>query len=324
MKYTIAALLALAAAVAWYFGIRSLTHNEPERQEPAEFTVQPGQPDAEMLAGAWETDDPFAAPPAQMGIRLELAANRRVPFSHGKVTGDGVQKFVIMRICLYQRIARGEEHGWFSADPLGGASWDGHRLRMEYPGRALNSIIQGGLALDLAYNVQKGFWTGNYTRGGVSKLVRLTRPGASRNAQPNPFVGGWSERFDPSPRAPRIAVCVYIAQGADGAFVVWCNRSQGPIIDPREGSDVATFPQMDGDALGAQINGDTLTLQEGIDWGGVAGKHPEKFTGKLSPDGTKIIGTWVERNPESWFGPPSATFTKMTEGESCWSQPPSR
>jgi len=307
---------------------------EREQQEREQFTVQPGQPDAEMLAGAWEADDPFAAPPAQMGICLKLLANRRVPFSHGKVTGDGPQKFMSFDIRVYQRAAGEDHQGWFSTThPRGGASWDGQRLRIEFHGVGTSNFIAGDLALDLTFDEQKGVWTGGYTRGSVAKPVRLTRPGAASKSKANPFLGGWSEsgRFGPSPPAPSTPNCVYIAQGSDGALVSWRNSNFGPIMDPREGDANAMFQENDGDALGVQINGDTLTLQEGIDWAGIAGKPPEKFTGKLSPDGTQIVGTWAPHAPESWGGPPAppdqnrspagpvTTFTRMT-GQSCWSQ----
>jgi hypothetical protein len=306
---------------------------EREKEERAQFTVQPGQPDAEMLAGAWETDDPFAAKPTQMGIFLKMWANRRVPFHQGKVTGDGPQKFMSLDIRVYQRAAGEEKHGWFSTTNAGGASWDGNRLRIAFHGGGPGTFVQGDLALDLTFDVQKGVWTGTYTHDSVTKPVRLTRPGASRKAASNPFLGGWSEsgRFGPSSPASRVPQCVYIAQGSDGTLVSWRNTYLGPSINPREGYATATIQENDGDALGVQINGDTLTLQEGIDWAGVAGKPPEEFTGKLSPDVTQILGTWGPSDPAIWGGRPTppdqkpsrggpvTTFTKMT-GQSCWSQ----
>jgi hypothetical protein len=305
---------------------------EREQQERAQFTVQPGQPDAAMLVGAWEADDPFAAKPAQVGIRLKLVANRRVPFSHGKVTGDGMQKFMSFDICVYQRAAGEEKHGWFSTTQ-GGASWDGSRLIVAYHGAGTYAFVQGDLALDLTFDEQKGFWAGSYSRDGVSKPVRLTRPGAARNGPSNPFVGDWSEsgRMGPSAPAALTPTCVDIAQGLDGTFVAWRLSNSGPIIDPREGDAIALLQENDGDALGVQINGDTLTLQEGIDWAVIAGKGPEQFTGKLSADGIQIVGTWAAHAPESGKERPASpdenhsptgpvtTFTKMV-GQSCWAQ----
>lgn len=273
-----------------------------------------------------------------MGIRLKLLANRRVPYHQHQVTGDGIQKFVSFDICFYQRAAHQERHGWFSTSSGGGATWDGGRLSIAFHGAAPDAFVQEDLALNLTFDEQKGFWTGSYSRGGVSKPVRLVRPGASQKGHSSPFMGAWSAsgRLGPSPPAPRTPTCIYIAQGLDGAFVAWRNGNFGPVIDPREGFDVASFKETDGDALGVQIDGDTLTLQEGIDWAAVSGKGPEKFTGKLSPDGTQIIGSWVTHAPESWGGSsspqepkpsstvPVTTFTRMTMGQSCGSQPPSR
>lgn len=309
---------------------------ERERQEQAEFTVQPGQPDAEMLAGAWETDDPFAGKPAQMGIMLKLVANRRVPFQQGKVTGDGPQKFLSFDIRLYERAAGEDQGGWFSTSNAGGASWDGNRLRIEFHGAGTDTpFIHGDIALDLSFNQQKGFWTGNYTRGNTSKPVQLTRPGAASKATSNSFLGAWSETSTMDALHPALhqPTCVHIAQGSDGILVSWGVTRLGPIVDRREEAGTALFQEIDGGALGVEIDGDTLTLQEGIHSGAVSGHGPQRFIGKLSPDGTQIVGTWAPHAPESSGVPstrqdqsqsaagPVTTFARMT-GQGCWSQRP--
>ena len=290
---------------------------EREEQERSQVTVEPGGPDTEMLAGAWETDDPFASKPSQMGILLEILANRRVPFHQGKVVGDGPEKIASLDVRVYQRVAREDKGGWFSTTKHGGASWDGHQLRIEFNGRGAGTFIQGELALDLTFNEQKRFWMGSYTRDSVTRPVLLARPGASRKAVSNPFLGGWSENG-------RIGGlrCVYIAQGLDGTLLAWRDTRMGPTINPNEGMTTATFQENNGDALGVQIIGNTVTLQEGIYWGGIAGQPPRKFTGKLSPDESQIMGSWEVPGPQSQ--PTTAevtTFTRMA-GQSCWSQGP--
>jgi hypothetical protein len=298
---------------------------ERKRQEQAEYTVEPGEPDAEMLAGAWEADDPFAPSPAQMGIFLHIVANRRVPFHHGRVTGNGPQKFQDMQFRVYERIGSKDEGGWFSTTgPNGGASWDGHRLRILPTHLGPGTFAPGEFALDLNFNEQKNVWTGSYTRGGVTSRVRLVRPGALLKAVPNPFLGVWSQsgRLGPSPPAPHIPRCVYIAQGSDGTLVSWSDTRFGPSIDSSEGFGTANFQENDGD---------TLTLQEGIYWASLGGNLPERFIGKLSPDGAHIIGSWmphwaVSPVTQGRKQPPSGpvtTFTKIT-GESCWSQAPNQ
>ena len=97
----------------------------------------------------------------------------------------------------------------------------------------------------------------------------------------------------------------------------------GPTINPSEGMTTAFFQENDGDALGVQITGNTVTLQEGIYWGG---QGPRKFTGKLSPDKSQIVGNWgpIFRATEAQNQPAvgeAATFTRAV-GQSCWSQGP--
>jgi hypothetical protein len=306
---------------------------ERKRQEQAEFTVQPGEPDAEMLAGAWEGDDPFAPYPAQVGIFVQILANRRVPFRHGRITGSGPQKFQEMQVRVYERIGGKDEGGWFSTTAPDGVSWDGHRLLILPAHLRPGTFASGEFALDLIFNERKGLWTGRYTREGVTRRVHLVRPGALSKAVSNPFLGVWSESGRPghSPSAPPIPRCVYIARGSDGILVSWRDTLFGPAIDPSEGLSTATFQEKDGDAMGVKIDGGNLILQEGIYWAGLGGNAPEQFIGKLSPDRVHIVGEWEPSSPQrpegspalpsqeqlaSW---PTMTFTRIT-GSGCWPQ----
>jgi hypothetical protein len=314
---------------------------ERKREEEAEFTVQPGEPDAEMLAGAWEANDPFAPYPAQMGIFVQIVANRRVPFYHRMVTGNGPQKFLEMQVRVYERIGGKDEGGWFSTTAPDGVSWDGHRLRILPTHVRPDTFAHGELALDLTFNEQKDLWTGSYTRGGVTKRAELVRPGALSKTASNPFLGAWSDPFlgvwsesgrsGPSPPAPHMPRCVYITRGSDGTLVSWRDTLFGPAVDPSEGLSTAMFQEDDGDALGVKIDGDTLMLQEGIYWAAIGGNAPERFTGMLSHDGMHIIGKWMPPGPQpSWNeapGPqgqqepasrPVTTYTRTTS-QSCWS-----
>jgi hypothetical protein len=288
---------------------------EREQQEAAQVTLEPGGIDAEMLAGNWEAGDPFAGKPAQIGILLKLLANRRVPYSHGKVTGDGPQKIADLQIRVYQRAAGEDKGGWFTTHG-GGADWDGHRLQISFNGNGPGVFIQGQLGLDLAFNEKIPAWTGSYTREGVTKPILLTRPGASREGAPHRFVGGWLENGWIGG-----ARCVYIAQGLDEGFVAWRVSSSGPTINPEEGMNTVTFHENDGDSLGVQIDGDTVTLQEGLYWAGLAGQAPRKFTGRLSPDQSQIVGTWVPdlSRPPDHKENGNTTLTRLN-GQGCGSQ----
>lgn len=292
---------------------------EREQQERSELTVEPGEPGGEMLAGAWEAESPFAGESSQMGILLKILANRRVPFLQGKVVGDGPEKIASFDVRVYQRVAGEDKGGWFSTNHGGGASWDGHRLRIEFNGDNPGSFVKGKLGLDLAFNRGNLTWTGSYTRNAATKPIVLARPGASSKGVSNPFLGGWLESGRPG--ASR---CVYIAQGSDGTFISWRNSRMGPTINPSEGMATAFFQENDGDALGVQITGNSATLQEGIYWAGIAGRPPRKFTGQLSTDESQIVGSWgpILQSPETENQPAvgeAVTFTRMS-GQSCRSE----
>ncbi len=312
---------------------------EAERveEERSQVTLGPGEPDAETLAGNWETDDPFARKRSQIGILVNINANRRVPFHQGKVAGDGPQKIASFYVRVYERVARKDEGGFFTTAKDGGASFNGHLLQIKADGsgsrrrarrngrrrKCSGTIIQCELALDLTFDGQKRLWIGTYTRNDVTRPVVLARPRASLKAASNPFLGGWSENIGVGGSGSR---CVHIAQGLDGTFLAWDDARNGAFVDLSEDMTTATFQENVGDALGVHIKGHTLTLEEGIYWGGVAGQGPRKFTGKLSADKSRIVGSWgriiqvkgAKANPGAGE---VTTFTRMAD-KSCWSQGP--
>ena len=89
--------------------------------------------------------------------------------------------------------------------------------------------------------------------------------------------------------------------------MAWRDGIFGPEMEPRQPPATATFQESYGDSLGAQITGETLMLQEGIYWAG--GQPPRKFTGKLSFDGSQIVGTWGPISPPSQ-GQPALLFQR--------------
>ena len=304
---------------------------ERERRQRAQYTVQPGEPEAEVLAGAWEADDPFAGKPEQLGIALRISAERRVPIHLGKATGDGPQKFRTVDVRLYHRGAGEDKFERFSTG-TDGTTWDGHRLRIESNSSGPRSIFQGNLVLDLTFNLEKGIWTGNYTHDAVTNPVQLTRPGALAKAASNRFLGAWSVSDTP-PAAPGTSQCLYVFQGSDGKLIAWRDSKGAPMANPGVSRAMGTFEEDDGLEMTAQSSGDTLILQLASFWSGGIGQRDEKFAGKLTPDGTQINGTWGPDDQEArrgfpsqpdpgWSMPaPATTFTRMA-GPSCWSQSP--
>ncbi len=285
------------------------------RSQDSVATVRPGQPDAETLAGYWEAKDPFARGSAQVGILIKILAHRTVPRSPNSGFVAGPQQFAEFDIGFYERTSpTAVRIGWFTVAPDGGASWDGHRLRIKFNDGGPGVFIPSKLRLDIAFDQANHTWAGTYTRNRETKSIALRRPAASTPGASTRFVGAWRElrpvRFDSS--------CIYIAQGSDRAVLAWRSYSWGRIADPRQGSGMASIWQTDGDALGIHIEGDTLTLQEGLYSGGIVGGNlPRKFVGKLSPDGSQIIGSWTEADsmPLLHAQPPpsdSATLAKST------------
>lgn len=255
-------------------------------------TVRPGQPDAETLGGYWEAKGPFARGSAQVGILIKISAHRTVPRLPNSGFVAGPQQFTEFDVGFYERTSpTAVRIGWLAVAPDGGASWDGHRLRIKFNDIGPGVFIPSKLRLDVAFNHANHTWAGTYTRNRESKSIALRRPAASIPDASTRFVGAWREvrpvRFASS--------CIYMAQGADGAVVAWRDSRSRPIGDLRQGWSM-TIWQTDGDALGIHIDGDTLTLQEDLYSGGVAGGNylPRKFFGKLSPDGSQIIGSWTE------------------------------
>ena len=310
-------LFALACLALVGFLPRRTTPARMSTSQQSTFTVGPGEPDAETLSGYWEANDPFTDSRSQIGILLKIIANRRLPPGAETAIAVGPQKIVSFDISVYRRTGSELKMGWFSAVPDGGASWDGHRLQIQFDGTHPTDFIQGRLSLDLAFDERGQSWTGDYTRKNETRAMILTRPGASSPDPPSSFAGVWQEQG----RAQ--SSCFYIVYAAHGTPLSWRNSRVGPIIDPREME--RSLQEADGDGMGAQVDGDTITLQEGIYWSVLAGRLPRKFIGKLSSDGSQIIGKWYSRAPDNDLNPPNlvgtmrnlATLTRIA-GQSCW------
>ncbi len=251
----------------------------------AQSTVSISQDDAEMLSGFWETHDPFASKLAQLGILLNVE-----PGEPGR-----------LKVRVYERLAGNEKGGWFNTDNGGGASWDGHRLRIERNGKSTD-VFPDQMAIDLTFNGQKRLWTGTYTRRGTTKAVVLSRPAGLLKPASNPFLGRWHENDTNR--------CVYIVQGSDGKLLAW-RTTMSP--------SAVSFHEY-GDALGVEIESNTVTLREGIAEADSTGNMPEKFVGKLSADGSQIVGHWQGSVRRAELGTGEATTFTRPVGPSCWSQ----
>lgn len=266
---------------------RSMGPNARVSQQSA-ATVRRRQPDAETLAGYWEAKDPFARASAHVGILIKILANRAVPLSPNSGFVVGPEQFADFDVGFYERTSpTAIRIGWFTVAPDSGASWDGHRLRIKFNDGGPGVFIPSKLRLDVAFDQANHTWVGTYAQNRETKSIALRRPAASIPDASTRFVGAWREVGDRGWQH-----CFYVAEAADGAFFSWRNSYIGPSFSPLEMQ--RTYQEIDGDAVGVQIDGNSITLQEGIYWPGLGGNRPRKFVGTLSPDGSQIIGSWTE------------------------------
>jgi hypothetical protein len=255
-----------------------------------------------MVAGPWESDDPILGKTTQIGILFQISTIRKVRLSHGAVVGDvSVERELPPDFYFYQRTPGDDDGSGFGSarviSHLSSSSWDGQRLQVRFQGDGPSPYFAlADLALDLTFNRKQQVWTGDYTRDGVTKRVRLERPGASLKTNPSPLVGTWS--FYQSERGGRIseATCVSIVQGMDGVFMAWEHSS----FLGRVGTDglpsTGIVRDSAGQRLGITAQGDAVTLDE-FDY--YSTHEPiRKFIGKLSADRAQIAGRLIQ------FGPP--------------------
>lgn len=292
---------------------------EREREERSEFTVMPGEPDAETLAGYWEGDDPFSGS-GQIGMLLKILANRRARLERGKITETEPEKFVDFQIGLYTRVGGKTKVGWFSTRGLSGASWDGHRLELKSNGNRPDGFMQGEMALGISFDQSTQSWMGDYVRNGETKSIVLMRPGGSAKALSNLFLGRWIF-VNSLQHGLGGSTCIDIEEGSDGTVLAWSDSRTSPGLMPQEGPNAALIQETDGDAYGAHVKGDSLTLQQGIYWAVVAGMPPMTITGKLSAGGSQIV-SYVERAPAPRWQPTNggaAILTRLS-AKSCWSE----
>lgn len=295
---------------------------ERKREERSEFTVMPGEPDAEQLAGYWEGGDPFGGS-GEIGILLKISANRRAQIQGGRTTATDPEKFIQFDVGLYTRISGEVKIGWFSI-PWSGqrvmASWNGHRLQLKSDGNRPDGFMQGEVAVEVSFNQPTQSWRGKLSRNGETKSIVLMRPGGSVKALSNPFLGRWAF-VNSLQRGLGGSTCIDIEEGSDGTVLAWGDSRTPPAIDPRQGPNFASMQETDGDAWGAEANANMLTLQQGIYWAAIAGLPPVKIRGKLTAGGFQILGTVEgpappERQPTSSG---SVILTRLSR-KSCWTK----
>ena len=266
-----------------------------EAAKPGDVPIAPEGPMPLMIAGAWEGSDPIRGKGALIGIFMEIDAVSVVHLNHGAVVATISAKIRLPEgFCFYQRAAGIEQRVWFETGqvlPDESSSWDGHRLqaRLKSANAPSGSFAHTGIALDLTFNQAQQVWTGDYTRDGVTKRLRLKRPGVGSHKKPSPFVGTWSFPTPPPGLSPA-AGCVSIVQGADGVFMAWGDGMGIQRVGPERPLSTAAVEDYAGQRWGIIVSGETVTLNQATYMSGVAGGLPERFIGKLSADGEQMVG----------------------------------
>jgi len=293
-----------------------------EWSEAEEFAITPDMPKPLLLAGPWEVDDPILGGGMKIGIFINIAAAREVLISGGAITNDVSEKYnAPLEFQFYQRIA-GDEHGiWFEAGQVTQyvlSSWDGQRLRFKFKDTRPSKFAHPDFSLDLTFNQAQQVWTGDYSREGGTKQVRLERPGASSKTNGGPFVGTWTRASSPEAASVNREGCVQIMQSTDGAFMAWPMSSDIVRMGRNISASTGTVLEGGGKKWGITVEGGVITLDPGAYQAG--GMRPAKFVGKLSADGTQIVGTYLSPHmgPQGQDDKEPRTFvmTKTSE-ETC-------
>jgi hypothetical protein len=308
------------------YTVRDVEQERQQAQREETELPQPSRP-AEELAGAWEAADPILGQGVELGIFLKMDVRTDLQLQGTRVISEGPERIMTLQVRVSQRTAGNEqEFTWLSAVPSippGRSSFDGRRLHLAYPGGP-PPAIKDSLALDLSFNEKDPSWVGTYTRNGISKQIRLERPGASSATSSNPFVGTWSTG----------GLCIRISRGADGTLVAWRNSTSGTSLrflpgcsrPPCPTSPEGSRTKLEGQPLKVQINGNSVKLEDAYVGGGVAGGIALPLLGTLSADGTQIAFVFVPPStaPQAPGGAnvrPGPVYSKIA-GEDCFTGKP--
>jgi hypothetical protein len=244
------------------------TEEERRQRERSEMAVT----HPESYAGPWETRDLKSG--LTDGVFLWINTEVR----------QSTEYLGQLQIKVYRREGEETKHRWFTANEGPHATWDGKRLRLKFQPVATGDVA---LDIDLIFEPAQQSWSGVFARGGTAKQVRLQRPDASLQGS-NRFVGDWFLRADSSNHLPCSGFCIHVAEGSDGALVIWQDTKSGHIINGPMHNEY-------GRELALQdVKFDSITLT--TPWFMSVGNQVS-FTGTLSPEGSQMEGRWAKKRP---------------------------
>jgi hypothetical protein len=166
----------------------------------------------ENVSGGWEASDGHGG---RIGMEIVL-------WTHI----DGIPMSLAGRPQMLDRLDvglfrhRGDQSGpdsyrYFTNGMNGGATWDGHRLRL----LAAGSRDFAKVEVDLIWDSRRDVWTGGYADDEVALQATLQRPA---DAVRDKFVGTWFDSKDPMNN------CLHLAQRSDGRYAGWFDSIQIP------------------------------------------------------------------------------------------------
>jgi hypothetical protein len=305
-------------------------HESPERCDCGNFRTElrspisfPDDPMPLVIAGAWEGDDPVRHDGTQIGILIKVEVVQKVRLAPATIArGFTAESKRPLEFWFYQRTAGEEQRAWRRVSGDSSTSLDGQRFQTIF--KNWDNFTHTDVSLDVTFDRQQLAWTGKFTRNGVTKPIRLERPGASLRTKPDLLVGTWALSYSGTPEGNPVGPCLTIAQGRDGAFTAWEPSTGfqwiGLIIDGPPPS-VATFWGSAGKRWGIEVTDQGVTLDQAAYVGGWAGGGPPmNFVGELAMCGREIIGRNVNLDAmpgQPRHGSPIVIWSKQSHG--CYS-----
>jgi hypothetical protein len=287
-----------------------------EMARALQIPIRPDDPSPAMIGGSWETADPILGAGTRIGIRVFLMATRNVQLNGQDIVARANGTYDHFSIRFFQRTAGVEQEEESEVKPpaqFSQFSWDGERLQGAFKPTESADFSDPEVGLNLIFDGTQQVWIGDYARRGVTKQVRLERPGGASRS--DPLTGVWAGPMseDALPDVAMGGSCVQISRSADGSYSAWMAFEA---VDPRaKPGPAGMLPEVVRAGIPVQVtveNG-TVKLHLAQSQTMSGGGQPSKFDGKLSPDGNQIVGSfedeWVRPGGS---GPTPKVMTRIT------------
>jgi hypothetical protein len=262
-----------------------------------EVQLRPEDPSPAMIGGSWETVDPILGAGTRIGIRVFLMASRDVQLSGQEITGRAAGTYDHFSVSFFQRTGGVEQEEASDVKlptQAGQFSWDGERLQGAFKPSDATNFSDPAVGLNLVFDGTQEVWVGDYTRKGVTKQVRLERPGGSSHS--DPLTGVWAGPMseDALPDVAMGGSCVQISRSADGVYSAWM-AFEAVDLGAKPGP-AGMLPEVVRAGLPVQVTVENGTVKLHLVHSQTmsGGGEPSRFDGKLSPNGNQIVGSYED------------------------------